>query len=181
MRGKTPEDFALLSLLDPIAAEAGFAIVRLRLTGGDHLRRLQVLAEDAAGRLGVEDCARLSRLVSRALDAADPIRSGYLLEVSSPGIDRPLTRQSDFANFAGLEARVELEKPIEGRKRFKGVIEGLESGEAILRGEDGVHRLPFDQIAEAKLVLNQSLLARGAAERLARLADEKTSTFSERR
>src|SRR5580698_8698451 len=102
MRGKTAEDQGLLELLDPVAEAAGYAIVRLRLMGGEHARRLQIMAERPPeegigdGDMNVEDCARLSRAISEVLDAADPIRGEYTLEVSSPGVDRPLTRLADF-------------------------------------------------------------------------------------
>src|SRR5215469_17303573 len=109
LRGKTAEDERLLELLDPVAEAAGYAIVRLRLMGGDRRRNLQIMAErppkegEVDGTMLVEDCTRLSRAVSEVLDAADPIRGEYTLEVSSPGIDRPLTRLKDFATYAGYD------------------------------------------------------------------------------
>ena len=97
MRGKTAEDLKLLELLDPVAEAAGYEIIRLRLMGGNERRRLQIMAERASdGDMVVEDCARLSRAISEVMDAADPISGEYTLEVSSPGIDRPLTRPKDF-------------------------------------------------------------------------------------
>src|SRR5579863_2047604 len=96
LRGKTAEDQGLLGLLDPVAGALGYSIVRLRLMGGERARRLQIMAERADGTMLVEDCKALSRAVSEVLDAADPIRGEYLLEVSSPGVDRPLTRLADF-------------------------------------------------------------------------------------
>src|SRR6185312_15768793 len=128
MRGKTAEDLNLLELLDPVAEAAGYAIVRLRLMGGDHQRRLQIMAErpphdeKMPGDMNVEDCARLSRAISEVMDAADPISGEYTLEVSSPGVDRPLTRLADFEAYQGYEARIELDRLAEGRKRFKGVL-----------------------------------------------------------
>ncbi|MGH6997221.1 MAG: ribosome maturation factor RimP, partial [Phenylobacterium sp.] len=92
MRGKTAEDHRLLELLDPVAEAAGYEIVRLRLMGGEETRRLQIMAETPEGDMVVEDCARLSRAISEVMDAADPIAGEYTLEVSSPGVDRPLTR-----------------------------------------------------------------------------------------
>ena len=102
MRGKTAEDQGLLGLLDPVAEAAGYEIVRLRLMGGEHARRLQIMAERPSdGDMNVEDCARLSRAISEIMDTADPIAGEYTLEVSSPGVDRPLTRLKDFAVYEG--------------------------------------------------------------------------------
>lgn len=181
MRGKTAEDARLLELLDPVAEAAGYAIVRLRLMGGEHQRRLQIMAERPAdGEMNVEDCARLSRAISEVLDAADPISGEYLLEVSSPGVDRPLTRLSDFAAYQGYEAKLELDRLAEGRKRFKGVLAGVDDGQVAidLEGEDETALVPFAWITDAKLVLTDQLLKRGAEQRAARLAtqqDQQTS------
>ena len=172
MRGKTTEDQRLLELLDPVAEAAGYEIVRLRLMGGDRARRLQIMAELPDGTMLVEDCAALARAVSRVLDAADPVSGEYLLEVSSPGVDRPLTRRKDFVTFEGCEARLEIDRLAEGRKRFKGELAGLEDGLVAidLEGEAETTLLPFDWIVEAKLVLNDALMRRGADARAARLA-----------
>ncbi len=172
MRGKTAEDERLLELLDPVAEAAGYDIVRLRLMGGG-TRRLQIMAERPDGRMEIEDCATLSRALSEVLDAADPISGEYTLEVSSPGIDRPLTRLKDFEANAGLEARIELDRLAEGRKRFKGRLAGVEGQDVLidLEGEDQTAQLPFAWIIDAKLVLNDELMQRGAAEREARLAN----------
>lgn len=171
MRAKTAEDRALLELIDPVAESLGLAVVRVRLMGGTLRRRLQIMAERTADNdISVEECARLSRAVSEVLDAADPIAGEYLLEVSSPGIDRPLTRLMDFDLFEGFEARLETDRMVEGRKRFKGLIAGTE-GENIavdLDGEDDTALIPFDWLADAKLVMTDALLKRGAALRAAR-------------
>jgi ribosome maturation factor RimP len=175
VRGKTAEDARLLELLDPVADAAGYAIVRLRLMGGDHQRRLQIMAERPGdGEMNVEDCARLSRAVSEVMDAADPIAGEYLLEVSSPGIDRPLTRLADFEHYEGYEARLELDRLAEGRKRFKGVLAGVEGDQVAidLEGEDQTAMVPFAWIADAKLVLTDELMKKGAAARAARLTTE---------
>lgn len=180
MRGKTAEDRRLLELLDPVAEAAGYEIVRLRLMGGEAARRLQIMAETPEGEMVVEDCARLSRAISEVMDAADPIAGEYTLEVSSPGVDRPLTRLKDFANYEGHEARIELDRVAEGRKRFRGVLAGVE-GDAIgidLEGEDSTAMIPFSWIVDAKLILTDALMKRGADERAARLgaeADQETS------
>jgi len=171
LRAKTAEDRALLELIDPVAESLGLAVVRVRLMGGTLRRRLQIMAERQADHdISVEECARLSRAVSEVLDAADPIAGEYLLEVSSPGIDRPLTRLIDFSLFEGYEARLETDRMVEGRKRFKGVLAGTE-GENVaidLDGEDETALIPFAWLADAKLVLTDELLKRGAALRAAR-------------
>lgn len=176
MRGKTAEDVQLLELLDPVADAAGYEIVRLRLMGGTHARRLQIMAERPDGDMNVEDCAKLSRALSEVMDAADPISGEYNLEVSSPGVDRPLTRLKDFAEYAGHEARLELDRMAEGRKRFRGALVGVEGDQVAidLEGEEATALVPFAWIIEAKLLLTDQLLQRGADERAARLAADPT-------
>jgi ribosome maturation factor RimP len=179
MRGKTTEDLKLLSLLDPVAEAAGYEIVRLRLMGGEHARRLQIFAERPSdGDMNVEDCARLSRAISGVMDAADPIAGEYTLEVSSPGIDRPLTRLKDFETYEGHEARLELDRMAEGRKRFKGILAGIEDKSVALdlEGEEHTAMIPFAWIVEAKLVLTDQLMKRGADIRAARLQSEHQPT-----
>jgi ribosome maturation factor RimP len=173
MRGKTAEDRQLLELLDPVAEAAGYEIVRVRLMGGN-TRRLQVMAERPDGSMAVEDCAILSRAVSEVLDAADPITGEYNLEVSSPGIDRPLTRLKDFEAWEGFEARVELDRMAEGRKRFRGELAGVDGDNVALNlpDEEDTTLIPFAWIVEAKLVMTDALLAHGADERARRLAEE---------
>lgn len=171
LRAKTIEDREILELVDPVADSLGLEIVRVRLMGGTLRRRLQIMAERPADNdISVEECARLSRAMSEVLDAADPIAGEYLLEVSSPGIDRPLTRLKDFDIFEGLEARLETDRMIEGRKRFKGLLAGTEDDSVAidLDGEDDTALIPFDWLADAKLVMNDALLKRGAAIRAAR-------------
>ena len=171
LRAKTAEDRALLEMIDPVAESLGLAVVRVRLMGGTLRRRLQIMAERVIDNdISVEECARLSRAVSEVFDAADPISGEYLLEVSSPGIDRPLTRLIDFDLFEGYEARLETDRMVEGRKRFKGILAGVE-GENVaidLDGEEDTALIPFEWIADAKLVLTDELLKRGAALRAAR-------------
>jgi ribosome maturation factor RimP len=179
MRGKTAEDLGLLELLDPVAEAAGYEIVRLRLMGGEHARRLQIMAERPSdGDMNVEDCARLSRAISEIMDAADPIAGEYTLEVSSPGVDRPLTRLKDFAGYEGYEARLELDRMAEGRKRFKGMLAGVEDDAVAidLEGEEETAMIPFSWIVEAKLVLTDQLMKRGADVRAARLQSEQQQT-----
>ncbi|MDE2488612.1 MAG: ribosome maturation factor RimP [Alphaproteobacteria bacterium] len=171
MRGKTAEDARLLELLDPVAEAAGYGIVRLRLMGGSERRRLQIMAERPDGEMLIEDCAKLSRTLSEVLDAADPISGEYTLEVSSPGVDRPLTRKQDFETYEGYEARLELDRLAEGRKRFKGVLAGVEGDNIAidLEGEEETTLIPFAWIQEAKLVLTDELMKRGAEERAQRM------------
>jgi len=176
LKAKTGEDRKLLELLEPVAEGLGLNIVRLRMMGGTQRRRLQIMAERPADHeIDVEQCAALSRGVSEVLDAADPIAGEYMLEVSSPGIDRPLTRLEDFATFAGLEARLETDRLVEGRKRFKGRLAGVEGDDVLidLDGEDDTALIPFAWLAEAKLVLNDQLMKLGAAKRPAQDLDEE--------
>lgn len=171
MRAKTAEDRALLELIDPVAESLGLAVVRVRLMGGTVRRRLQVMAERVTDHdISVEECARLSRAMSEVLDASDPISGEYLLEVSSPGIDRPLTRLIDFELFEGYEARLETDRMVEGRKRFKGILAGVEGDNVAidLDGEEDTALIPFEWVFDAKLVLTDELLKRGAALRAAR-------------
>jgi ribosome maturation factor RimP len=178
VRGKTPEDRSLIDLLDPVAEAAGFEIVRLRLMGGN-TRRLQIMAEQPDGTMDVADCARLSRAVSEVLDAADPIAGEYLLEVSTPGIDRPLTRLKDFQAYEGLEVRLELDRVAEGRKRFRGQLAGVEGDNVGINLDDEPDTtvyFPFAWITEAKLFLTDELLKRGADERAARLTESDQSS-----
>ena len=169
LRAKTAEDRMLIELLDPIAETLGLDIVRVRLMGGTQRRRLQVMAERPSDHdISVEECARLSRAISEVLDAADPIAGEYLLEVSSPGIDRPLTRLIDFQLFEGHEARLETDRMVEGRRRFRGLLAGVESAEGAdpmvaidLEDEDDTALLPFAWLSEAKLILTDALLKRG--------------------
>jgi len=123
----------------------------------------------------VEDCTALSRAISEVLDAADPISGEYLLEVSSPGIDRPLTRLEDFETYRGHAARVELDRLVENRRRFKGVLAGVEGGDVAidLEGEDETALVPFAWISDAKLVITDELMKRGAEARARRLENER--------
>jgi ribosome maturation factor RimP len=176
LRGKTAEDRKLLEMLEPVAVAAGYDIVRLRMVGGDRARRMQIMAERPDGTMLVEDCAALSRAFSEILDAADPVHGEYLLEVSSPGVDRPLTRLADFAAYQGYEARIELDRLVENRKRFKGELAGVDGDNIAinLEGEDETALLPFAWISDAKLVITDQLLKRGAAARAARLEQDPT-------
>lgn len=179
MRGKTAEDARLLELLDPVAEAEGYAIVRLRLMGGSEARRLQIFAERPSdGDMNIEDCARLSRAISAIMDEVDPISGEYTLEVSSPGVDRPLTRLKDFEDYEGFEARLELDRMAEGRKRFRGVLAGVEGDQVAidLEGEAETALIPFAWIVEAKLVLTDELMKRGADQRALRIQSEQQTS-----
>ncbi|MBV8593238.1 MAG: ribosome maturation factor RimP, partial [Caulobacteraceae bacterium] len=160
MRGKTSDDLRLLDLLDPVAEASGYAIVRLRLMAGDRARKLQIMAERSDRTMMIEDCARLARALSAVLDAADPVSGEYLLEVSSPGVDRPLTRLQDFAAYDGFEARLETDRLAGGRKRFKGRLVGVDANRVALAPADGTETvlIPFAWLVDARLVVNEALL-----------------------
>jgi ribosome maturation factor RimP len=149
------------ALVAPAVEAAGYRLVRLRLMGGKR-KTLQVMAERPDGGMDVEDCAALSRALSEALEAADPISDEYVLEVSSPGIDRPLTALDDFARFAGHEARMELARGLDGRRRFKGLLIGVEGKGVVMdvREDDQVQRITveFSDIVDAKLLLTDQLI-----------------------
>jgi ribosome maturation factor RimP len=149
------------ALAEPVITELGFRLVRVKIINGS---TLQIMADRAEGNMTIDDCALISRRVSPLLDAHDPISGSYLLEVSTPGIDRPLVRPIDFIDWAGHEAKIELRDMIDGRRRFRGILEGYENGEGRivmeLEGYDGpqVIGLPVALIGEAKLVLTDRLL-----------------------
>jgi ribosome maturation factor RimP len=169
-------------MVEPALAAAGFRLVRVKVTGEAGCT-VQIMAERPDGTMSVEDCGALSRLLSPLLDVEDPIDRAYRLEISSPGIDRPLVRRSDFARWAAHQAKVELRLPLAGRKRFNGVLLGLESDHARLRrldglaGEEAEVLLPLAEITEARLVLTdelvRELLRRG--KRAARLGDKEAA------
>ncbi len=174
MRAKTPEERKLLETFDAIAETMALNIVRVRLQGSREpggSRFLQIMAERKTdGEINVTQCARLSRAISAYIDEVDPIPGEFTLEVSSPGIDRPLTRLSDFETYEGLEARIELDRLAEGRKRFRGILAGIEDDHIAidLEGEAETALMPFDWVIDAKLILNDELLKRGAEAKAAR-------------
>jgi ribosome maturation factor RimP len=147
------------AIIAPSLEAMGYRVVRVAITGGRRAT-LQVMAERCDGQaMRVEDCTELSRTVSALLDVADPIAGAYLLEVSSPGIDRPLVRREDFVRFAGFEAKVELSTPIDGRKRFRGRLLGVEGDVVRLLVDAAAVALPIGAVTRAKLVLTDELLA----------------------
>lgn len=155
---KAPIDRKLAEIVAPTVTAMGFELVRLRLMGGKRAT-LQVMAERPDGTMEIEDCAELSRALSAVLDVEDPIEREYTLEVSSPGIDRPLTRLQDFGRWEGWEAKLELSEAIEGRRRFKGILAGVEGGEVLIEIDEGTVGLDFAWISDAKLVLTEELIA----------------------
>ncbi len=158
MLAKAAIDRRIAGLIAPTVSAMGFELVRVRLMGGKR-PTLQVMAERPDGRMEVEDCATLSRALSALLDVEDPIDSEYTLEVSSPGIDRPLTRPEDFARWAGWVARLETDALVDGRKRWKGEIRGIEGGVVAVATETGEAAIPFGALTEAKLLLTDELIA----------------------
>lgn len=147
-------------IIEPSLDGMGYRLVRVALTGGGKRATLQVMAERRDEvPMTVDDCAEISRSISALLDVADPIAGAYLLEVSSPGIDRPLVRPEDYDRFAGFEARIDLAAPLDGRKRFRGRLLGRDEAHVRLAGEAGEVRVPLAAITKAKLVLTDDLLA----------------------
>jgi len=181
MRAQSEIEIRVLDMVEPEAKAMGFDIVRVRLTGS-RPPTLQIMAEKPDGTMDVADCAKLSRRLSPLLDAEDPIVGEYSLEVSSPGIDRPLTREGDFAQWAGHEVRVEIGAPVDGRKRFHGFIAGESGGAVELKLKDGgTARIPLSDMVKAHLVLTDALIgaaqARGQAP--AELDDEIEGSFDD--
>ena len=147
------------TLIAPSLEAMGYRVVRVSVTGGQRAV-LQVMAERTDDRpMGVEDCTEITHTVSALLDVADPIEHAYVLEVSSPGIDRPLMRREDYERFLGFEAKLELAQPMAGRKRFRGRLVALEEDRLRLNLGTEVVELPLNAIARAKLVLTDDLIA----------------------
>ena len=151
------------ALVEPVLEDMGFRLVRVVMSRRDG-GTIQIMADKAGGTINVDDCASISRRLSPLVDAHDPIEGRYFLEVSSPGIDRILVRPSDFEDWAGFETKVELKELIDGRRRFRGILEGYENGEMLLQvrldeeSEPQTIGLPVDLIQDAKLVLTDELI-----------------------
>jgi ribosome maturation factor RimP len=159
----------IANLIDPVLLDMGYERVRV-LVNGSNRPVLQIMAERLDGRgMTVDDCADISRMLSPVLDVADPISSAYRLEVSSAGIDRPLTRLKDFQDWAGHEVRLEVRMPVKDRKRFAGILKGLsENGENVLvEGDFGLAELPWPLVQKARLVLTDALIADTIARQVA--------------
>ena len=155
----------LLSLIAPVFQDSGLELLRIRMTGQDGEQVLQIMADIDEGMITVEDCERISRAISTVLDVEDPLKGQYILEVSSPGMARPLCRPKDFIRWAGFEAKLELSRAFDGRKRFRGVLSGYEDGEVLmdvpLDGHDETPTLgfKFEDISEARLMANDEMIA----------------------
>ncbi len=148
----------IFEAIAPALQAMGFEVVRVRLTGGQR-PVLQIMAERPDGSMNVDDCAEVSRAVSAILDVEDPIEAAYTLEVSSPGIDRPLVRLADYDRYKGFDARLDLEPSVDGRKRLKGRLLGVTGETVHLATETGTFDVPFAAIANAKLLLTDALIA----------------------
>jgi ribosome maturation factor RimP len=158
LRASNPVEERVIALAEPVAAELGMRLVRVRLTGLKR-KRLQIMAERAHdGGMGLEDCEALSHALSPLLEAEDPVPGEYDLEVSSPGIDRPLVRLEDFARFAGHEAKIETIGMIDGRRRYRGAILGVDGENVRIRVDADEFTLPIAQLSEARLVLTERLI-----------------------
>lgn len=159
---KTAIDRRLADIVGPVIEGLGFELVRIRLMGG-RTRILQIMADRPDGGIEVDDCAAISTAVSAVMDVEDPIEENYVLEVSSPGIDRPLTRLKDFDMWVDYEARIETTELIDGRRRFKGTLQGTEGDEVLIEIEEGGQPLTiglkFDWLSDAKLILTDELIA----------------------
>ncbi|MFM2389779.1 MAG: hypothetical protein RLZZ437_1334 [Pseudomonadota bacterium] len=155
---KTAIDRRLADIVGPVIEGMGFELVRIRLMGGK-TRTLQIMADKAEGGINVDDCGEISTAVSLVLDVEDPVEDQYILEVSSPGIDRPLTRLKDFDIWQGWEARIETTELIDGRRRFKGTLAGVEGDEVLIEIEEGTVGLKFEWLSDAKLILTEELIS----------------------
>lgn len=154
---KAAIDRRLAEIVNPAIEDLGFELVRIRLMSGKSTT-LQIMADRPGGGIEVDDCAAISNAVSAILDVEDPILDEYTLEVSSPGIDRPLTRLKDFDDYEGYEAKIETSELIDGRRRFKGTLAGIEGDEVLINLEEGTVGLKFEWLSDAKLVLTDDLI-----------------------
>ncbi len=154
---KAAIDRRMAEIITPVIEDLGFELVRVRLMSGK-TTTLQVMADKPDGGIEVDDCAEISNAISAVMDVEDPILDAYALEVSSPGIDRPLTRLKGFDAFEGYEAKLETGDLIDGRRRFKGVLAGVEGDEVLINVEEGTIGLKFDWLSDAKLVLTDELI-----------------------
>lgn len=150
-------DKKLAELLNPILEDLGFEMVRVRLSSGDP-STLQIMADRLDGPIGVDELAEINTSVGTILDVEDPIPENYTLEISSPGIDRPLTRIKDFDSFQGFEAKIETTELIDGRRRFRGVLAGVNNDEVLINLEEGTIGFKFTWLSEARLVLSDDLI-----------------------
>jgi len=182
MKTKTNTDERVLALAEPIALDLGLRIVRIRVMAGKR-KTVQIMAERLSdGMMEVQNCEALSRELSAMMEVEDPISDAYILEVSSPGLDRPLTDIEDFTTYEGYLVRLELDRLVEGRKRFRGVLAGVDGTDIDINldGEtDSTASIPFDWIAEAKLLITDDLIKAGQkAKEAAKAADPNKTNNS---
>jgi len=183
---KAAMDRRLAEIITPVIEDMGYELVRVRLMSGKE-STLQVMADKPDGGIEVDDCAAISTAVSATLDVEDPILDAYTLEVSSPGIDRPLTRLKDFEVFEGYDAKLETAEAIENRRRFRGVLAGVEGEEVLINvpgggdGEEVTIGLQFDWLSDAKLILTDELIKEMLRQRKAAgtLNEDKFDEISE--
>ena len=154
---KAAIDRRMAEIITPVIEDLGFELVRVRLMSGKNTI-LQIMADKPEGGIEVDDLAKITQAIGAVLDVEDPILDEYTLEVSSPGIDRPLTRLKDFDMFEGYEAKIETEELIDGRRRFKGELAGIDGNEVLINVEEGTIGLNFDWLSDAKLVLTDELI-----------------------
>ncbi|ABG30108.1 ribosome maturation factor [Roseobacter denitrificans] len=171
---KAAIDRRMAEIITPVIEDMGFELVRVRLMSGKSTI-LQIMADRPDGGIEVDDCAEISQAVSAVLDVEDPILDEYTLEVSSPGIDRPLTRLKDFEMFEGYEAKIETGDMVDGRRRFKGALAGVEDDEVLINIEEGTIGLKFDWLSDAKLVLTDDLIKEMLRQRKAAGALDETN------
>ena len=174
------------AVAEPVIEQLGYRLVRVKVSAAEGCT-VQIMAERPDGSMTVEDCEMISRALSPVLDVADPIDRAYRLEISSPGIDRPLVRKSDFDRYAGHLVKIEMEIPVNGRKRFRGEIAGTEGEAARVRrddaaeGEEAEVLLPIEEMSEAKLVLTDDLVAQALRREKAAKREARKARKEERR
>ena len=166
-------DKKLAELLNPILEDLGFEMVRIRLSSGDP-STLQIMADRLNGQIGVDDLANINTSIGTILDVEDPITDNYTLEISSPGIDRPLTRKKDFDSYQGFEAKLETTELIDGRRRFKGILAGISDDEVLINLDEGTVGLKFNWLSDARLVLSDDLI-----KQMLRKKNTKTTILNE--
>ncbi len=173
------------AIAEPVIEDLGYRLVRVKISGTDGCT-VQIMAERPDGSMDVDDCETISRALSPVLDVADPIDRAYRLEISSPGLDRPLVRKSDFERNSGHLARIEMEVPVNGRKRFRGFLAGTEdqsarlAWETVPEGEAPEVLLPIADMSEAKLVLTDELVAEALRREKAAKREAKAARREER-
>jgi ribosome maturation factor RimP len=150
----------ITSIIAPSLEDMGYTIVQLKMADGERRKALTIMAERKDGVvMGFDDCTDISRVVGALLEVDDPISGAYNLEVCSPGIDRPLTKPEDYSRYAGYEAKIETQLPIDGRKRFRGILKGMNDNKVTMNMEGADTVIPFSNIRTAKLVMTDALIA----------------------